>query len=330
MPPLISVLVPTYNAERWLPRTLPTVLGQTLDDFELLVSDNCSEDGTVSVVEEFARCDSRVRLIRQSRNLGLRGNCEALVEEAGGTYVKLLMADDVLYPTALERLSAGLTQPGVALATARRTRIDVDGNLLPDEWWTGPLTETPQLLNGRGLADAVLEHQVNLIGEPSVTLFRRSQVEATKMFTVGAQRFGTILDVVAWVRLLTIGHLFYEPESLSGYTQHDGQTGRIPANRVLEAIEWWSLLEAAPRLGLLADPERRARALTTYLRRWSQSVPLDQPPEGMGAIARALARCAAELATLHDQLGARSSAEFEAYRLRAQGPDPTLVGSAAQ
>src|SRR5579859_195058 len=104
--PLISVCIPCYNGERFIGRTLESVLRQTFTDFELVIVDDKSTDGTVSVIRGFT--DARIRLIQNEKNLGLCLNWNRALSQTAGKYVKLLCEDDFLYPECLARQVAVL------------------------------------------------------------------------------------------------------------------------------------------------------------------------------------------------------------------------------
>src|SRR5690349_20688450 len=119
--PAVSVLIPTYNSQRYLVATVESVLAQTDGDFELLFCDDGSTDSTMDMLAAIAEQDERVRVYRNERNLGLHGNLVHLVHLARGRYIKILMADDLLFPDALARLRAPLDEhPSVVLSTSRR------------------------------------------------------------------------------------------------------------------------------------------------------------------------------------------------------------------
>lgn len=110
----VSVIIPVYNAERYLKQCLDSVLAQTLGDIEVICVDDGSTDGSVAILKSYAARDSRLRLIRQknrgagaARNQGLR--------EATGEYLSFLDSDDFFEPTMLEK----------AVARAREHQTDI-------------------------------------------------------------------------------------------------------------------------------------------------------------------------------------------------------------
>lgn len=94
-----SICIPNFNYEVYLRRTLASALGQTLSDLEVVVSDNASTDGSVSVVR--ACHDPRLRLRVNRRNVGFSGNLDRVAGMARGEFMLLLSSDDLMRPEAL-------------------------------------------------------------------------------------------------------------------------------------------------------------------------------------------------------------------------------------
>lgn len=101
--PLVSVLMPAYNAERYIEQAIRSVMAQTVSDWELVVVDDASRDGTVPIVETLAREEPRIRLYRNPRNLGAARTRNRGLDLCRGQYVALLDCDDVWYPDKLEK-----------------------------------------------------------------------------------------------------------------------------------------------------------------------------------------------------------------------------------
>ena len=106
--PLVSVVLATFNRVSLLEDTLRTVLAQTHDDFELIVCDDGSADGTPVVMAEWAARDPRILYVRQPRNLGLAGNVRSGIALAKAELVAVLYDGDVYDPRLLERWVAAL------------------------------------------------------------------------------------------------------------------------------------------------------------------------------------------------------------------------------
>ncbi len=103
MKPLLSVLMPTYNNVPYLARAIQSILDQTFKDFELLVLDDGSTDGTWAIIQEMARKDKRIVPFRHDENQGVAKSTNALLALAQGDYIALMDGDDVSFPERLAR-----------------------------------------------------------------------------------------------------------------------------------------------------------------------------------------------------------------------------------
>jgi glycosyltransferase involved in cell wall biosynthesis len=215
-PPAVSVCVPAYRAERFIGATIESVLAQTFEDWELVIVDDASPDGTWDVIERYT-ADPRVRAERSTDNSGPVANWNHVVASARGRYVKVLCSDDLLYPTCLERQVAALDRaPRAGLVAARRDLIDADGDVV---------------IAGRGLAglagrvagpDALrrmVEVGTTPLGEPSVVLFRAEALASAGPFRGD---YGTLIDVDMYARVLQRWECVALDETLAAFRVRDG------------------------------------------------------------------------------------------------------------
>lgn len=100
---MISIITPSWNSEKYILETIKSVQAQTYKDWEILIIDDCSTDNTVKIVEYIIEYDSRVKLIKQKKNLGPGAARTRGVQIASGRYIAYLDADDVWLPEKLER-----------------------------------------------------------------------------------------------------------------------------------------------------------------------------------------------------------------------------------
>jgi glycosyltransferase involved in cell wall biosynthesis len=129
-PPRLSIGLPVYNGERFLRFTLDSILTQTYTDFELIISDNASTDGTMLICQDYAARDNRIRYCRNLENIGSAANFNRVFDLARGHYFKWSAADDIISPTFLEKCIDVLDHdPSVVLSYTRSDRIDSSGTV---------------------------------------------------------------------------------------------------------------------------------------------------------------------------------------------------------
>jgi len=93
--PIVSIGLPVYNGEKTLSQTLDSLLKQSFEDYEIIISDNASSDSTAEICHYYAQIDSRIRYIRQNRNIGAELNFKFVLNEAQGKYFTWVAADDL-------------------------------------------------------------------------------------------------------------------------------------------------------------------------------------------------------------------------------------------
>ncbi|MBQ8623918.1 MAG: glycosyltransferase family 2 protein [Oscillospiraceae bacterium] len=101
--PLISVVMPAYNAQKFIEEAINSVIAQTYSNWELIVIDDCSSDGTCKTAEGFAASDLRIKLIKNEVNMNVAKTRNRGFDLCSGEYVALLDSDDVWYPEKLEK-----------------------------------------------------------------------------------------------------------------------------------------------------------------------------------------------------------------------------------
>lgn len=106
--PMVSVLMTTYNREKYLAIAVESVLASTYTDFELIIVDDQSKDRSYEIALEYAERDSRVRVFRNEKNLGDYPNRNKAASLARGKYLKYVDADDMIYPTGLQVMVSGM------------------------------------------------------------------------------------------------------------------------------------------------------------------------------------------------------------------------------
>jgi glycosyltransferase involved in cell wall biosynthesis len=121
--PLISVGIPAYNSDQYIRESIESILDQTYENFELIIADNASTDGTQVICEEFAARDRRVKYTRNEANIGASGNYNAVFNLSHGKYFKWASSNDYCAPTFLERCVNSLESDPQAVLAFPRTRL---------------------------------------------------------------------------------------------------------------------------------------------------------------------------------------------------------------
>ena len=235
MTPRVSVGLPVFNGERYLEQTLADLLGGTFEDVELVAVDNASTDATADILADAARRDRRVRVARNTTNIGALPNANRTVALARAPLFALAAYDDRHAPTFLERLVTALDRaPDAVLAYGAATLIGEDDRPFAfdaaQRRYVGPdgqiygydaALERDLPAGGRGRAALARYHAVLHaldINAPIHGVFRRAALDR-----VGPHRlYGSDRKIVAHAALL--GSFAYVPEALFGYRIHAAST----------------------------------------------------------------------------------------------------------
>jgi glycosyltransferase involved in cell wall biosynthesis len=180
-PPLISVVMPVHNAMPYLNESIQSILGQTFTDFELVILDDASIDGSGDALKKWAKKDARIRLHRSERNLGLSGSSNLVVSLARASLIARMDADDISRPERLMRQWEVMkTLPDVALVGTLSDGIDAAGRRVRprDRWRLVRRSAFPPFPHGsvmfrRAIFDEVGGYREELSGGEDQDLFLR-------------------------------------------------------------------------------------------------------------------------------------------------------------
>lgn len=114
MAPQVSILIPVYNREKYIANCIQSALSQTFPNFEIIIVDNASDDGTWEICQQYAVLDSRVRIFRNDSNIGPVHNWIRCTQESKAEFSKILFSDDMLEPRCLELMLKELFNERVA------------------------------------------------------------------------------------------------------------------------------------------------------------------------------------------------------------------------
>jgi len=209
--PLVSVLLTAYNREPYLAASIESVLAQTWGDFELIVVDDRSTDGSVEIARGYERLDSRVRVVVNERNYGQFANRNHAASLAAAPYLKFHDSDDLMYPHCLAVMVPAMQaepRAGFGLSNSRA-------------WPGGPV---PMLLTPtQAYQREFLGFGLFMCG-PAGALFR------TEVFHElgGFEDYGTPSDTIFWMRACARYPVLLLPGDLFYYREHAGQAFQAP------------------------------------------------------------------------------------------------------
>jgi len=220
--PKISVVIPVYNSARYLPECLDSILAQDFRDYEILIADDGSTDGSADIIKSYAQKDARIRWWQNPKNLGLTGNHNAVMSEARGEFIKFIHQDDkILQPSAFAKMLEPLERDAsVSLVGAASELINAQSQALAVRNYfrkTGTL-------DGKEVIVKCLEENKNILGEPTLVMFRRRQ--AARGFD---PRYRQIVDMEFWFHLLEQGRFAYIAAPLFGFRVHPQQASAANA-----------------------------------------------------------------------------------------------------
>ena len=247
--PLVSVLLTSYNREAFIAESIESVLAQTLADFELIVSDDQSSDGTVAIANDYARRDSRIRVSINERNLGDYPNRNHVSSLARGRFLKYHDSDDVMYRHCLQAMAEPLAaEPRAAFA------------LSASAYWPGgpcPMLLTPSLAYEREFLGSGLFH----LG-PGSAMFRTDVFRELGGFPMA----GAASDYLFWLEACTKVNALLVPGNLFHYRVHAGQelsSHKSSLDYAQSVGVAWTMLNSS-RCPLAAETREQAKRNFAY------------------------------------------------------------------
>lgn len=186
--PTVSVIMPAYNAERFIEEAIRSVMAQTVTDWELLVLDDGSTDSTADIVTQLVAEDARIRYLPNEHNMGVARTRNRGFDLCNGKYVALIDSDDVWLPDKLARQITCLEENKADIVCCSYAIVDLDGKPVKPDYIVPEWIDLDCLL------------QENVIGCSTVVFI--SQILETHRFHVDYFHE----DYVLWLQLLRDGY----------------------------------------------------------------------------------------------------------------------------
>ena len=229
---MVSIIVPLYNAEKFIWETVQSVINQTYKDFELLLVDDCSTDRSLVAAE--AINDSRVRVIRQERNAGAYAARNRGLSEAKGRYIAFLDADDKWEPTKLEDTLKFMEEKDAGFVFTSYEFADEKCV------GTGKVVRVPETITYKqALSNTTIFTSTVLIDREKVA------DELIKMPNIKSE------DTATWWQILRAGHTGYGLDK--NLVKYRRSAGTLSSNKIEALRRIWNLYRKAAGLSVISS-----------------------------------------------------------------------------
>lgn len=223
--PLISICIPTYNGERFIEETLKTALTQSYTNLEIIITDDSSTDNTLNICKAYAKKDSRIRVYKNTSNLGLLNNwCES-IEKATSNWIKFLFQDDLLEKDCIKRMISAALKHNVEFVVCNRTYFfeeEFDPKI--KRFYTEKLAKTEDIFtterkynpeeSSKLIAPYIFN---NCMGEPPTLLFNKKAYQREQF----PDHYKQIIDYLFILNNVLVKPFVFIPEKLVRFRVHN-------------------------------------------------------------------------------------------------------------
>jgi glycosyltransferase involved in cell wall biosynthesis len=275
--PTVSICLPTYNGREHLGECITSIRAQTFADFEVVLCDDESSDGTLDLAQTLAGGDPRFRFIANPRRLGLVGNWNNCVNQARGEWIKFVFQDDVISPTCLEKILKACQASGKSFGFCERDFIFEAGvSQSQRDWFDGHRQKLrldyagKTVLSAEDIACLAVKSPVqNLVGEPTVTLIHQSVFRELGGFDAALIQ---LCDAEFWCRAMINGGAVFVPESLAAFRIHAKATTALNIGKrvfrmaVLDLLVLQYRFAFGKHFGPVRRPQRTGKSILSQRR----------------------------------------------------------------
>lgn len=229
--PLVSIITPVYNAERFLSDTIKSVQNQTYKNWEILLIDDCSKDNSAQIIKEFQKYDNRIKYIKLKKNSGASVSRNEGIRNAKGRFIAFVDSDDIWKPEKLDIQIKYMLKENLGFTFTSYRYMKENGEL------TNKIAKAPSKINYNGLL------KNTIIGCSTVVIDR----EIVDYFEMPLVRRGQ--DTATWLQILRKEKYAYGIEQDLVNYRLVGES--LSSNKIIALKRTWNTYRNVEKLGLL-------------------------------------------------------------------------------
>ncbi len=215
---MVSVIMPTYKCSRFIEESIKSVQAQTYQNWELIIVDDCSGDGTIDKVLEIKKTEERISLYQNGSNSGAAVSRNTALRYAKGRWIAFLDSDDLWEPTKLERQIKFMEDNGYAFSYTCYQEIDSDGNL------TGISVSGPRHVSKQGMCNFCWPGCLTV-------MYDRDKIGLIQIKDIKKNN-----DYAMWLKVCKKADCYLLDECLAKYRR--GRAGSVSSHSILTMIGW--------------------------------------------------------------------------------------------
>ena len=226
----ISIITPIYNSENFISKTIESVLEQTYKNWEMIIVDDVSSDGSCSIIEKYIKKDNRIRLMQLSENSGpaIARNCA--IKGAKGRYIAFLDSDDLWHPDKLSKQIAFMQEQDIALSYTSYYRIKETSGEIIYQFYVPEKVDYSELLKQNIIGCLTAIYDTKKIGKVYMPNIDKRQ------------------DFGLWLNILKkVPYAYGMIEPLADYRV---RTSSVSSNKILASKYNWKLYREVEKLPL--------------------------------------------------------------------------------
>ncbi|MGP0580340.1 glycosyltransferase family 2 protein [Paenibacillus peoriae] len=259
--PLVSVVIPAYNRPHTLKIAIDSVLEQTYPNIEIIICDDSTTNEVQEMLDSYLGSCPQIKYYKNEKNLFLK-NWHKCFDLASGEYINYLMDDDVFHKEKIEKMIHFFRNfENITLVTSYRQTMNESGALIPPIYATKRLYDETRIMDGKILANVALTRCLNVIGEPTTVLFKKTDLIERFGIYKGRQ-YSLLNDLASWLTLLSKGKAVYISEELSYFRIHPNQNNQTLGPKAF--TEWLDIMIASRDDGFLDTNDLFKTALHSY------------------------------------------------------------------